>query len=64
MNATILHERASRRLPPVEMTELSLLLPAWQIEKLAAIAHDHDQTIGQMLRGMIQKILHQNMNTF
>jgi len=47
----------SRRGSGPELSELSLLLPTWQIQGLSEIAQDRGMTVAQLLRGMIQQIV-------
>jgi hypothetical protein len=59
MNVTGTMETALLRRPmPTEMAELSLLLPSWQMRELADAADAHGMTVGQLMRGYIQQVLH------
>lgn len=40
-----------------EMSELSLLLPAWQVRELADVADARGMTVGQLMRSVIQQML-------
>jgi hypothetical protein len=40
-----------------EMTELSLLLPKWQLAELEKFAQDQGLTLGQVLRRLINAFL-------
>jgi hypothetical protein len=40
-----------------EMAELSLLLPQWQMQKLADLAHTQGVTVGELLRGLIARLV-------
>jgi hypothetical protein len=40
-----------------DISEISLLLPTWQIECLSKIAQQRGMNVGQLLRGMIREIV-------
>jgi len=59
MNITGTMENAFLRRPlSTEMAELSLLLPSWQMRELADTADAKGLTVGQLMRGFIQQVLH------
>ena len=47
----------SRRSASPEMSELSLLLPSWQMRELADAADARGMTVGQFMRSFIQQML-------
>jgi len=46
----------NRAAPPPELSELSLLLPTWQVQKLAELAQQRGMNVGQLLRGLIRQV--------
>ncbi len=40
-----------------DVVEVPLLLPGWQVDALAAAAHDRGQTAGEMLRNVLQDFI-------
>ena len=40
-----------------DVVEVPLLLPGWQVDALAAAAHDRGQTTGEMLRHVLQDFI-------
>jgi hypothetical protein len=40
-----------------DVVEVPLLLPGWQVDALAAAAHDRGQTAGEMLRDVLQDFI-------
>jgi hypothetical protein len=46
----------SRRGLAPELSEFSLLLPTWQIERLSEMAEQQGLNVGQFLRGIIQQV--------
>ena len=45
--------------PDSDMTELSLLVPNWQLAELEKLAKDRGLTLGQVLRRLINAFLHE-----
>jgi len=46
--------------PASDISEISLLLPTWQIECLSELAQERGMNVAQLLRGMIREIVPQD----
>jgi hypothetical protein len=60
MNNRMLHSgrgESCLALAERDVVEVPLLLPGWQVDALAAAAHDRGQTAGEMLRGVLQDFI-------